>query len=99
MMENRMLFDINVSDITVISGIRPYGRGSERVAVGRSSYGLLYIFSGEATFWCNDGGSVVASAGQLVFIPKGKHYTVRALFLLTLIRMGQKSLQLFSLTV
>jgi hypothetical protein len=37
----------------------------------------LYIFSGEATFWCNDGGSVVASAGQLVFIPKGKHYRMK----------------------
>ena len=77
MMENRMLFDVNVSDITVISGIRPYGRGSERVAAGRSSHGLLYIFSGEATFWCNDGERVVASAGHLAFIPKGKHYRMK----------------------
>jgi hypothetical protein len=76
-MDNRLVYDLNVCDISVISGIRPQGRSSDRTE-GRTNYGLLYIFCGEATFWGDNGRKLLVAGGkELVFIPKGKRYRMK----------------------
>ena len=67
------LEDLYVTDVRVISGIRPRGRIVDKTADGRHESGLVYIWSGETAF--RDGGSLtVARSGDLIYIPKGKKY-------------------------
>ena len=71
------LDDFSVCDIVVISGIRPCGRRVDLHSSGRNSHGLLYIWNGEATFRQNDGKTVKATDGQLIYIPKGLKYKMQ----------------------
>ena len=47
--------ELRISDISVASGIRPYGRTVDNSRFGRSMSGVLFIFSGEVTFWDDNG--------------------------------------------
>lgn len=69
--------EFSVSNIVVISGIRPFGRTVDLYSVGRTTHGLLYIWSGEATFRQNDGKTVKATDGQLIFLPKFLKYKMQ----------------------
>lgn len=68
--------DIYISDATVLSGIRPAGRSSNKLT-GRKKNGLLYIWSGEAEFQEHSGQTLTAQSGQLIFIPKSCCYKMQ----------------------
>ena len=68
--------DIYISDATVMSGIRPAGRSTNRLN-GRKRSGLLYIWRGEAQFSESSGSRLTAQSGDLVFIPKGCRYKMQ----------------------
>ena len=75
-MEKRLIWDLNVSDISVISGIRACGRATDKSG-GRKDNGIFYVFNGEAAFFEESGRSVVAKSGELLFIPKGSRYRMK----------------------
>ena len=66
--------DVFVHNIVVISGVRPKGRSVNMQKCGRQSYGLLYIWSGEAVFYLEDKSVVRATNGQLIYLPKNARY-------------------------
>ncbi len=68
--------DICVSDITIISGVRPNGR-SASYTDGRSNNGILYIWNGEARFFTHDNQQIKGKTGELLFIPKGCKYEMQ----------------------
>lgn len=68
--------DICVSDVMVLSGVRPMGRGTSN-SLGRKTNGILYIWNGEARFWSDKGQELKVNAGELVFIPKGCVYKMQ----------------------
>lgn len=70
-------WEVNPSGISVISGTRPAGRQVEQGINGRSFYGFLYIWEGRADFFQADGKEIIATSGDLVFLPKGKRYKMR----------------------
>ena len=71
--ESRFFEDIYVTDVRVISGIRPNGRAVDKTTVGRATNGLLFIWNGETTFR-EKSRVTVAGHGDLVFIPMGAKY-------------------------
>ena len=68
--------DICISDISVLSGIRPAGRSINN-STGRNKNGLLYIWSGEAVFKESTGQTLTARSGELILIPKGCCYKMQ----------------------
>ena len=68
--------DVYLSDATVLSGIRPAGRSTNRLS-GRTDNGLLYIWRGEALFTEHLGNSLTAHSGDLIYIPKGCRYKMQ----------------------
>ena len=68
--------DICISDVTVLSGVRPKGRGNSNSS-GRKTSGILYIWNGEACFWSDKKQETKVNAGELVFIPKGCVYKMQ----------------------
>ena len=66
-----------ISDIMVISGIRPAGRTTDHRNDGRLRHGLLYIWDGEVCFEQNGKSDVVAGNGDLLYIPKGHRYKMQ----------------------
>ena len=77
-MKSNQFFDyIHISNITVVSGIRPYGKTVDNCCNGRRKSGILYIWNGEVTFY--DGAETLLSAqnGSLVFLPKHKKYKMQ----------------------
>lgn len=66
--------NIYAGDVVVISGIRPKGRMYKKMTNARSNHGLLYIWSGEATFYMEDGITRKVTDGQLFYLPKGLKY-------------------------
>ena len=71
---SRFYDDMLISRISVITSVRSCGESVEHISSGRERNGLLYIFNGEVTFFSEENESVVASSGELVFLPKGKKY-------------------------
>ena len=69
--------DILVQNIVVISGARARGRTFTMPESGRGSHGFLYIWNGEATFYQDDGNTVRAIDGQLLYLPKAARYKIR----------------------
>lgn len=71
--------DICISDVTVISGVRPAGRNTNLLNVerGRGRHGLLYIWDGEAVFTQQDGRNLTVKNGELLYIPKGHRYKMQ----------------------
>lgn len=72
-----MTGNIYVGDVVVISGIRPMGRTYKKQNSGRGKHGLLYIWSGEATFSLPKGRVQKVTDGQLFYLPKGLKYTMQ----------------------
>ncbi len=68
--------DLAVRNVRVSSGVRPEGRVVDRRETGRPRYGILYLWAGEATFFCED-ETIVAGEKDLVFVPKGMRYRMR----------------------
>lgn len=68
--------DICISDATVMSGVRPAGRSINHLT-GRKKNGLLYIWSGEASFQECSEQALTAKSGELIFIPKGCCYKMQ----------------------
>ena len=69
--------NIYVGNVVVISGIRPKGRTYKKQKEGRTKHGLLYIWSGEATFYLGKGRTVKVTDGQLLYLPKGLKYKMQ----------------------
>lgn len=69
--------DFCVSDITLISGVRPSGRTIDHSMVGRSNNGILFIFCGEACFWMQNKQQITVKTGELLFIPKACKYIMQ----------------------
>jgi len=69
--------EIFVHNIVVISGIRAQGRTVNMQKIGRLSHGLLYIWSGEATFYLEGKRKVKATNGQLMYLPKSAKYKMQ----------------------
>ena len=74
---NQFFDDLRISDISVISGTRPFGRMTDNSCYGRRNNGILYVWKGEATFYDDREETVVVSDGELVFIPKYKKYRMK----------------------
>lgn len=72
-MDNSFFESLCVSNVAVMSGIRPKGRMIDRSDNGRPKHCLLYIFSGETTFFVGN-KKTVASEKELIYIPKGQKY-------------------------
>jgi len=68
--------DLQIINISVMSGIRPLGRMTDHNG-GRKNSAILYIWQGEASFFCEGETTVIAKDGDMVFIPKGKRYFMR----------------------
>ena len=69
--------DLHVFDVSVISGIRPCGRTSDHSGHGRKNNGILYVWTGEATFFDGSRESVVVRDGEMAFLPKHKKYRMQ----------------------
>lgn len=69
--------ELCISDVTVISGVRPKGRSVDHRNKGRSTHGILYIWSGKACFWANGERKITAGDGDLMYIPKGCRYQMQ----------------------
>lgn len=69
--------DVCVNSVSVLSGIRPRGRETDRTGCGREKSGLVFIWSGGAAFWENGRKKVEAEAGDLIFIPRGCRYKMQ----------------------
>ena len=78
MINDRLLEELHISDISVISGIRPCGRRNDYTRNGRKTCGILYVWQGEATFYKERGAQqLTATDGALVYLPKGARYTMQ----------------------
>ena len=69
--------NIYAGNAVVISGIRPRGRTYIKQKEGRTKHGLLYIWSGEATFYLGKGRTMKVTDGQLLYLPKGLKYKMQ----------------------
>lgn len=72
--DEKTMDDLCVTDIMIISGIRPSGRSVDCRTAGRMRHGFLYVWNGEARFWDGNKRVMIAQAGDLVFIPKTARY-------------------------
>ena len=78
MIPNGQYFDeLRVSDISVISGVRSFGRTVDYSGQGRKSSGFLFVWEGEATFTDDGGKEQIVSNGELAFLPKYKKYSMK----------------------
>lgn len=71
--ESRIFEEIYLTSVRAISGVRPSGRTVDNTAEGRATSAVLFIWNGEATFR-EDRKVTVATAGDLIYIPKGLKY-------------------------
>ena len=69
--------DICISNITIISGVRPAGRTINSLFTGRKNHGILYIWNGEATFRDCNNKIVTVQSGEILFIPKKCKYQMQ----------------------
>ena len=74
MMDSLLSENLCVGNIAVMSGIRPAGRTVNSGADGRKSNGLLYIWSGAASFRDEHARTVTVTDRELLFLPKHKKY-------------------------
>lgn len=69
--------DLHVSDITVISGERLFGRTVDHEGSGRKTCGFLYVWRGEVTFFVSGKEKIVVSSEELAYIPRHLKYKMR----------------------
>ena len=78
MVTNSQFFDkLQISDISVISGIRPLGRMVDHSTCGRNTCGVVYVFDGETVFSEEGKADVVVSSEEMAYLPKGIKYQMR----------------------
>lgn len=77
MVDSQSFENICISDVTVISGVRPANRTIDHRLNGRQNHGFLYIRSGRANFRTESGLSLTVNEGELLFIPKGLRYRMQ----------------------
>ena len=78
MIINSQFFDdLRISDISVISGIRPCGRMIDYSCHERRNNGILYVWKGEATFYNDQEETVIVLDGEMAFLPKHKRYRMK----------------------
>ena len=68
--------NICVGDVVVISGVRPMGKSYRHRQTGRANHGILYVRSGEATFYLQE-GILKVTDGQLLYLPQGLEYKMQ----------------------
>ena len=66
--------ELNVCEISVLSGTRPCGRTVLREQSGRKRSGFLYLRDGEVQFRDAAGYALTAGTGSLLYLPKGMLY-------------------------
>lgn len=76
-MDGKSFEDICISEVEVMSGVRPSGRSANYLNGGRRCHGLVYIWDGEACFTHSDGQTTIVKNGELLFIPKGHRYKMQ----------------------
>lgn len=69
--------DICVAEVSIVSGIRPAGRTTDHMQLGRPHHGFLYVFRGEAQFYTKGKRCVSVRDGELLFIPRGLRYKMQ----------------------
>ena len=74
---SRFYDDLRISDISVISGVRPCGRAVDHSIHGRSRCGIVYVFRGETVFSENGKANVVVSSEEIAYLPKGAKYKMK----------------------
>ena len=72
MIDSRLLEDVCVSRVVVLSGVRPAGRTTEQ-REGRQTHGMLYLRQGSVSFTWQE-KNLAAGAGKLIYIPRGLCY-------------------------
>ena len=75
--DDKALMNAAISNIVIMSGIRPAGRTTDNRRMGRFRNGILYLWSGEGKFWVDGKRVLTATDGDLVFIPKGLKYKMQ----------------------
>lgn len=71
--------DICISEVVVLSGVRPAGKTVDQRGNGRLRHGLLYIWEGCVSFAQPERSVLRAGAGTLLYIPKGLRYVMQYL--------------------
>ena len=66
--------DLQIKNISVLSGVRTRGRTVDFSTAGRRTHGMLYLSRGECTFFLNTGEVVSVREGELAYLPKYKKY-------------------------
>ena len=74
MISMQHLGDIGIFGVTVVSGERAMGRSVDHTAKERQNHGILYIFTGEATFVTDTGETLCFADGDLVLLSKNARY-------------------------
>jgi len=93
--------DVLVQNIVVLSRVRPKGRVVDMLKKERSRHGLLYVWSGEITFYHADGKTVKATDGQLLYLPSTAKYKMQCsaestTFVVINFDLAEKSLPVFA---
>ena len=70
----RLADELHFFDISVIAGVRPFGRTIDFNYCGRRNNGFLFVWDGEATFFTEQLKKIVVTNGELAFLPKFKKY-------------------------
>lgn len=73
----RFFDDLRISNISVVSGIRPLGRTVDHSDSGRRTCGIVYVLFGESIFCENGREDIVVAEGEIAYLPKGKKYRMR----------------------
>lgn len=69
--------DLQIKNISVLSGVRSRGRTVDFSIAGRRTHGMLYLSRGECTFFLNTGEVVSLREGELAYLPKYKKYRMQ----------------------
>ncbi|MBR2612826.1 MAG: hypothetical protein IKC72_07135 [Clostridia bacterium] len=65
--------DLQIKNISVLSGVRTRGRTVDFSTAGRRTHGMLYLSRGECTFFLDTGEVVSVREGELAYLPKHEH--------------------------
>ncbi len=69
--------DLQIKNISVLSGVRSRGRTVDFSIAGRRTHGMLYLSRGECTFFLDTGEVVSLREGELAYLPKYKKYRMQ----------------------
>ena len=69
--------DLNIFSVVAAKQRWEMAEAFSRLDKGRSDHGLMLLLSGSAEYTDSDGSMLSAKAGDVIYVPKGKRYTVR----------------------